>query len=58
MPRFITDLLWKAPEILRSGGKIRGSQPGDVFAFAIILHEIYGRAGPYGYTGMDPEGEF
>ncbi|XP_059156487.1 receptor-type guanylate cyclase Gyc76C-like [Physella acuta] len=48
-------LLWRSPEILRSGGKVKGSQTGDVYAFAIILYEIYGRVGPFGHTEMDPE---
>ncbi|CAL1538859.1 unnamed protein product, partial [Lymnaea stagnalis] len=51
-------LLWKAPEILRSGGKIKGNQACDVYAFAIILYEVYGRSGPYGNTEMDPEGVY
>ncbi|KAK3781513.1 hypothetical protein RRG08_054852 [Elysia crispata] len=53
---FYRNLLWKAPEILRSNGKLKASQLGDVYAFAIILHEIFGRMGPYGSMDMDPEG--
>ena len=41
-------LLWKAPEILKEGGNGRGSQKGDVYSFALILHQIYGRQSPYG----------
>ena len=51
------DLLWKAPEILRSNGKLKASQMGDVYAFAIVLHEIFGRMGPYGSMDIDPEGK-
>ncbi|GFN79875.1 guanylate cyclase [Plakobranchus ocellatus] len=53
---YYRNLLWKAPEILRSNGKVKASQLGDVYAFAIILHEIFGRMGPYGSMDMDPEG--
>ena len=38
--------LWKAPEILKNfkeGGQGRGSQKGDVYSFAIIMLEIYGK---------------
>ncbi|RUS90116.1 hypothetical protein EGW08_002158 [Elysia chlorotica] len=52
---YYRNLLWKSPEILRSNGKLKASQQGDVYAFAIILHEIFGRMGPYGSTDMDPE---
>ncbi|XP_055877061.1 receptor-type guanylate cyclase Gyc76C-like isoform X2 [Biomphalaria glabrata] len=48
-------MLWSAPEILRSEGKLQGNQSCDVYAFAIILYETYGRAGPYGHIDMDPE---
>jgi len=40
--------LWRAPELLRGAGPLRGTQKGDLFAFGIILFEIYGRSGPYG----------
>lgn len=42
-------MLWKAPELLRKPN-VYGSQKGDVYAFAIILYEIIGRRGPFGYT--------
>lgn len=42
-------LLWKAPELLRNlKDEGRGTQKGDIYAFGIILFEIYGRQGPYG----------
>ena len=53
------DLLWTAPEILRHDiacGK-RRTQKADVYSFGIILYEILGRSGPYGYIDMEPKGE-
>ena len=44
------DLLWTAPEHLRSTGQnglLRGSPEGDAFSFAIILQEIVLRESPY-----------
>merc|ERR1719334_1845794 len=42
-------LLWRAPELLRHLKEDgRGTQKGDIYAFGIILFEIYGRQGPYG----------
>lgn len=44
-------MLWTAPELLRhTGGQpIRdaGSQKGDVFSFAIVLHEMLYNKGPF-----------
>lgn len=41
--------LWTAPELLRMGqdAPLEGSQKGDVFSFAIIVHEIVTREGPW-----------
>ncbi|KAK7910461.1 hypothetical protein WMY93_015145 [Mugilogobius chulae] len=42
------DLLWTAPEILRSGQPgLHGTQCGDVFSFAIIMQEVVVRGAPY-----------
>jgi serine/threonine protein kinase len=50
-----SDLFWRAPEELRSPQR-RGSPKGDVYAFGIILHEIFGRWGPFGFCNMVPKG--
>ncbi|XP_072314960.1 retinal guanylyl cyclase 2 [Eucyclogobius newberryi] len=42
------DLLWTAPEVLRSGQPgLHGTQPGDVFSFSIIMQEVVVRGAPY-----------
>lgn len=52
-----TDQFWKAPELLRDSClSIRGTQKGDIYAFAIILYEILGRHGPFGIHNMEPKG--
>lgn len=53
-------MLWKAPELLRDTSSfVRGSQKADVYAFAIILHEIVVRRGPFGGCGYEePKGNF
>ncbi|XP_052890825.1 receptor-type guanylate cyclase Gyc76C-like isoform X1 [Anopheles moucheti] len=48
------NLFWKSPELLRQPNAY-GSQKGDVYAFAIILFEIIGRRGPFGYTELEPK---
>ncbi|KAK3591718.1 hypothetical protein CHS0354_019483 [Potamilus streckersoni] len=50
---YYRNLFWKAPEHLRKS-PLAGSPKGDVYSFAIILHEIFGRAGPFGYSRMSP----
>ncbi|KAH9519713.1 Receptor-type guanylate cyclase Gyc76C [Bulinus truncatus] len=39
----------------KSHHQIADSQKGDVYSFAIILYELYGRAGPWGQVKMTPK---
>lgn len=52
---YYQNLLWVAPELLREKGFTQGTQKGDIYAFAIILYEIYGRKGPFGMCEFDPK---
>ncbi|KAH9519711.1 Receptor-type guanylate cyclase Gyc76C [Bulinus truncatus] len=38
----------------KNHNKITETQKGDVYSFAIILYELYGRAGPWGHIKMSP----
>ncbi|KPJ09994.1 Retinal guanylyl cyclase 2 [Papilio machaon] len=49
------ELLWTAPELLRSGGNAGGTQAGDVFSFAIIMQEVIVRGEPYCMLQLTPE---
>ncbi|XP_054270745.1 retinal guanylyl cyclase 2-like [Macrosteles quadrilineatus] len=50
------DLLWTAPELLRSETlRRRGSQPGDVYSFAIIMQEVVVRGEPFCMLSLSPE---
>ncbi|VDM17918.1 unnamed protein product [Hydatigera taeniaeformis] len=43
------DKLWTAPELLRDEtADLHGTKPGDVYAFAIIMHEVFYQTIPYG----------
>lgn len=54
----LVDLLWTAPELLRSETlRRRGSQPGDVYSFAIIMQEVVVRGEPFCMLSLSPEGE-
>ncbi|XP_055344185.1 atrial natriuretic peptide receptor 1-like [Paramacrobiotus metropolitanus] len=41
-----TQLLWRAPELLRRPSK-EGTQKGDVYSFAIIIQQLILRSAPY-----------
>ena len=57
----VSGKLWTAPEVLRcpKTTSVIVSQKADVYSFAIILHEIVMRKGPF-WLGdnihMDPKG--
>lgn len=54
---FVSDLFWKAPELLRKPNDvIRGTQKDDIYSFAIILYEVIGRKGPYGNVDLELKG--
>ena len=45
----ISEKLWTAPELLRDDvASLNGTKPGDVYAFAIIMHEVIYQTKPYG----------
>lgn len=51
------DLLWSAPELLRSESLRRqGTQPADVYSFAIIMQEVVVRGEPFCMLSLTPEG--
>ncbi|VDN43018.1 unnamed protein product [Dibothriocephalus latus] len=48
--------MWTAPELLRDeAAAFVGTQRGDVYSFAIILHEIFFRTAPYGLPSTPAE---
>lgn len=54
--KYYKNLLWNAPELLREPNEYpKGTQKADIYAFAIILHEILLRGGPFGDCALQPE---
>ena len=54
----VSDLLWTAPELLRhSGLRKRGTQPGDVYSFGIVMQEVVVRGEPFCMLALTPEGK-
>ncbi|XP_075235851.1 retinal guanylyl cyclase 1 [Lycorma delicatula] len=50
------DLLWTAPELLRSESlRLQGTQPGDVYSFGIIMQEVVVRGEPFCMLALSPE---
>ncbi|XP_034940312.1 receptor-type guanylate cyclase gcy-12 isoform X3 [Chelonus insularis] len=50
------DLLWTAPELLRHTGlRKKGTQPGDVYSFGIIMQEVVVRGEPFCMLALSPE---
>ena len=55
--RRISELLWTAPELLRSDDLLyKGTPKADVFSFAIILQEVILRSHPYSMLELEPSG--
>uniref|UniRef100_A0AAX7W0J8 Guanylate cyclase n=1 Tax=Astatotilapia calliptera TaxID=8154 RepID=A0AAX7W0J8_ASTCA len=50
------DLLWTAPELLRSSSeKRRGTFAGDVYSFSIVCQEVISRSAPFCMLDMPPK---
>lgn len=51
------DLLWKAPELLRDpSAPIGGTPKADIYAFGIILYEIFTRQDAFASYKLEPKG--
>uniref|UniRef100_A0A668VVH2 Guanylate cyclase n=1 Tax=Oreochromis aureus TaxID=47969 RepID=A0A668VVH2_OREAU len=50
------DLLWTAPELLRSSSqRRRGTFAGDVYSFSIVCQEVVSRSAPFCMLDMPPK---
>ncbi|XP_060516642.1 retinal guanylyl cyclase 2 isoform X2 [Cylas formicarius] len=50
------ELLWTAPELLRHTSlRKKGTQPGDVYSFGVILQEVVVRGEPFCMLALTPE---
>lgn len=55
---FVSELLWTAPEILRSGQPgLYGTLPGDVYSFSIIMQEVVIRGPPFCMLDLSDTGK-
>ncbi|KAE8747326.1 hypothetical protein FOCC_FOCC005969, partial [Frankliniella occidentalis] len=55
-PQTARDLLWTAPELLRDENlRRRGTQPGDVYSFSIVMQEVVLRGEPFCILQLKPE---
>ena len=52
----LVELLWTAPEILRSEELIGGTHKADVYSFAIIMQEVILRSYPFDMLDKSYEG--
>ena len=56
---FPTEFLWSAPEMLQNNCfPGRGTRKGDVYSFAIIMHELECRSLPYNSCQLEDQGQF
>ncbi|XP_023248641.1 retinal guanylyl cyclase 2 [Copidosoma floridanum] len=55
-PKTARELLWTSPELLRQPAQLkRGTQPGDVYSFGIIMQEVVVRGEPFCMLSFSPE---
>lgn len=48
--------MWLAPELLRNENNAENySRPGDVYAFAIIMHTVFYQCKPFGIEELTPD---
>ncbi|VDO10762.1 unnamed protein product [Rodentolepis nana] len=48
--------VWTAPELLRNNeAALYGTKPGDVYSFAIVMHEVFYQCKPYGPGSFFPK---